>query len=519
MIAQCSHSTLQSLHNAITPHLHPAAAHHRTLYPLRSPPPNPAHSVITPPRIPSCALAVLPRGKRKPSTVHTSSHRCATSFSALAAAPPMPYRSQFITATDDPLLHPPTRNAAKPPTPCNTASCPATTQRHTNHTTARARLTPPVNQKPRSRSCPSCAHPPDLLPHRSHFITPPPSPYPPGRLLAPPPPAPSIPHHHPVPAAFLLRALPLTPPVNRHTRRLPPRLCASWPATAQHQPATPTTTRARYRIVVSSSHPLQHFLPISCCARLHPAPLLLSLPLPYPGVNHHPGAHPARCIVPVHPTSHQPSAATGSRGAPAVTRLNVPASSSPLLHARLTRRVNHQTAPLPPSSPAPAAVSFRFIPPSALAGSAASTNHLTRPNVPTPFLSLTPPVNRQTRRLPPHLCYPPTIRQQGGSTRNAAKPPTPCSPSSPFLLRARSSYPGVNQKPALASSTVPAASFLSYPAGRPNAAKPPHCTLRFLACDHPTAHQPHHRPRSPAVSFTPHPTPRLYPAAEHHHPP
>ena len=115
MIAQCSHSTLQSLHNAITPHLHPAAAHHRTLYPLRSPPPNPAHSVITPPRIPSCALAVLPRGKRKPSTVHTSSHRCATSFSALAAAPPMPYRSQFITATDDPLLHPPTRNAAKPP--------------------------------------------------------------------------------------------------------------------------------------------------------------------------------------------------------------------------------------------------------------------------------------------------------------------------------------------------------------------------------------------------------------------
>ena len=115
VIAQCSHSTLQSLHNAITPHLHPAAAHHRTLYPLRSPPPNPAHSVITPPRIPSCALAVLPRGKRKPSTVHTSSHRCATSFSALAAAPPMPYRSQFITATDDPLLHPPTRNAAKPP--------------------------------------------------------------------------------------------------------------------------------------------------------------------------------------------------------------------------------------------------------------------------------------------------------------------------------------------------------------------------------------------------------------------
>ena len=174
VIAQCSHSTLQSLHNAITPHLHPAAAHHRTLYPLRSPPPNPAHSVITPPRIPSCALAVLPRGKRKPSTVHTSSHRCATSFSALDAAPPMPYRSQFITATDDPLLHPPTRNAAKPPpTPCNTASCPATTQRHTNHTTARARHTPPVNQKPRSRSCPSCAHPPDLLPHRSHFITPP----------------------------------------------------------------------------------------------------------------------------------------------------------------------------------------------------------------------------------------------------------------------------------------------------------------------------------------------------------
>ena len=131
---------MQSLHNAITPHLHPAAAHHRTLYPLRSPPPNPAHSVITPPRIPSCALAVLPRGKRKPSAVHTSSHRCATSFSALAAAPPMPYRSQFITATDDPLLHLPTRNAANPPTPCNTASWPATAQRHTNHTTARARL-------------------------------------------------------------------------------------------------------------------------------------------------------------------------------------------------------------------------------------------------------------------------------------------------------------------------------------------------------------------------------------------
>jgi len=160
-------------------------------------------------------------------------------------------------------------------------------------------------------------------------------------------------------------------------------------------------------------------------------------------------------------------------------------------------------------------------------------------------------------------------------TRNAANPPTPCSPSSPFLLRARSSYPGVNQKPALASSTVPAASFLSYPAGRPNAANPHHCTLRFLACDHPprTPSTPatgsrgtrRNAAKRPSLFFSPSarssypgvnltrpnvpplhpllprplllppgrllhpplplyrshliPPPRLYPAAEHHHPP
>ena len=167
----------------------------------------------------------------------------------------MPYRSQFITATDDPLLHPPTRNAANPPTPCNTASCPATTQRHTNHTTARARHTPPVNQKPRSRSCPSCAHPPDLLPHRSHFITPPllltrrvdcshcPR-HPASRTTTP------CRLHSSCALSLLPRGKPPNPPPTSSPllpspRALTPAPCASWPATAQHQPATPTTARAR----------------------------------------------------------------------------------------------------------------------------------------------------------------------------------------------------------------------------------------------------------------------------------
>ena len=167
----------------------------------------------------------------------------------------MPYRSQFITATDDPLLHPPTRNAAKPP-----------------HTLQHRFL--------------SCDHPTAHQPHHR-----PRSPYPAGKpktplsllpLLRSParPPASSF-TLHPTPLLLTRRvdcshcprhpasrtttpcrlhsscALSLLPrgkppnppptssPLLPSPRALTPAPCASWPATAQHQPATPTTARAR----------------------------------------------------------------------------------------------------------------------------------------------------------------------------------------------------------------------------------------------------------------------------------
>ena len=165
----------------------------------------------------------------------------------------MPYRSQFITATDDPLLHPPTRNAAKPP-PHPATPLPVLRPLNGTPTTPPLRSPYPAG-KPKT--------PLSLLPLLRSPARPPASSF---TLHHTPllltrrvdcshrPPAPSIPHHHPVPAAFLLRALPLTPPVNRHTRRLPPRLCASWPATAQHQPATPTTPPPALATVSWSVH-------------------------------------------------------------------------------------------------------------------------------------------------------------------------------------------------------------------------------------------------------------------------
>ena len=116
------------------------------------------------------ALAVLPRGKRKPSerthTLQPPRYPAATlvlTKPRIAAKPP-PHplihhpasaRRSFLLPCPASKPPPPpsskgtlasTRNAAKPPA-ASSVSWPATTQRHTNHTTAALALPPPVNQE------------------------------------------------------------------------------------------------------------------------------------------------------------------------------------------------------------------------------------------------------------------------------------------------------------------------------------------------------------------------------------
>ena len=145
----------------------------------------------------------------------------------------MPYRSQFITATDDPLLHPPTRNAANPPHTLQHRflSCDHPTAHQPHH---RPRSPYPAGKPKTPLSLLPLLRSPARPPASSFTLHhTPPSPYPPGRLLALPT-APSIPHHHPVPAAFLLRARSSYPGVNPQTRRLPPHLC--YPARERSPP-------------------------------------------------------------------------------------------------------------------------------------------------------------------------------------------------------------------------------------------------------------------------------------------
>ena len=100
---------------------------------------------------------------------------------------------------------------------------------------------------------------------------------------------------------------------------------------------------------------------------------------------------------------------------------------------------------------------------------------------------LTPPVNHHHPALiprclivPVHPTPAPPPAPAGETPQLTARslvarlnPPLPASLPPPSSCAPARLTPPVNQKPALASSTVPAASFLSYPAGRPNAAKPP----------------------------------------------
>ena len=334
VIAQCSHSTLQSLHNAITPpHLHPAAAHHRTLYPLRSPPPNPAHSVITPPRIPSCALAVLPRGKRKPSAVHTTAH-------PVPPAPlPAPPRQLSNFPTSQQIDKPESRQVGKrprlsrliPPHPA-------------------APLTIPNNHRPRSPVVVTaqCSHSTLLSLH--------PALAPPARARRPFLAYPRVNRRFPLPPARTSSTSSTGDPPRNAAKPPPPCSTASWPATIQHQPpparSPPDLTPPR-------------------------SPYAAGKPPP-------PGAHPP---LPYRSSSSHPRTATStSRG-------------DPPTHRPLTR-------------------------------SAAKPPHLLACDHPTTHqphhrcARLTPGVNPQTRRLPPHLCYPARERSPPPPALPGLRPPS-----------------------------------------------------------------------------------------------
>ena len=255
----------------------------------------------------------------------------------------MPYRSQFITATDDPLLHPPTRNAANPPHTLQhrflSSDHPTAHQPHhrpalalpggkpRNHRPAlTGSRTPPLRnaaKRPRPYNQPPLAL--AFLPLVPHLCYP-----------RSPTPVTFTPHHTPSPYP---RGKP--PPSSGErspaavTRLNPPLLQHRFLACDRPPAPTPTTARARRlhtlqltrcRNVVSSSHPPHPFSvlprgkpphlrlpprlcypPTSCrqqgSTRRSAAKRPNPIPFSYPGVNRQTRRLPPRLCYP--PTSRQ----------------------------------------------------------------------------------------------------------------------------------------------------------------------------------------------------------------------
>ena len=411
-------------------HRFPCTHYSHVLLPRGRPPPSsrgtrnaakPPTPCSTPyyPQQPPPALTVLPRGKRKPSAIHTTARPHVTF--TLHHTPCTTQQQQNVPSLQHrfPCTHyshvllprgrpPPssrgTRNAAKPPTPCSTASWPATIQ----------------HQPPPARS------PPDLTPPRS--------PYAAGK---PPPPGahPPLPYRssssHPRTATSTSRG---DPPTHRPLTRSAAKPPTCWPATTQRH-TNRTTARARLTppvnqkpALASSTVPAASFLsyPRVDLTRLNPP-----LHPPFPGLrppNDTPTTPPLR--------SPYPRGKPRNRRAPPT--LQLPDKSKSWQVEKLAPTTTHQQGSAPPSfTPHPTAQAHPharlLIPP-----------HARRSFL----LSLPPPVtviaqcSHSTLQslhnaITPHL-YPAVAT--GEQHHRLARPrhPNPI----PF------SYPGVNQKPA-----------------------------------------------------------------------